>query len=92
MHLKGLLWIEAEIFRWQLHPSGLGVMRVQINRNHDDVALVVCAFAEAENLRIVDRIEAQVAIALESAVFVPDPVDAGNKLSKATRLLQIPVA
>ena len=90
MHLKGLLWIEAEIFRWQLHPSGLGVMRVQIDHNHDDVTLVVCAFAEAENLRIIDRIEAQVAIALESAVFVPDPVDAGNKLFKATRLFQIP--
>ena len=57
MHLKGLLWIQAELFRWQLYPSGLGVMRVQINRNHDDVALVIRAFAEAENLRIIDRIE-----------------------------------
>ena len=42
------------------------------------------------NLGIIDRIETQVAIALESAVFAPDPVDAGNELFKATRLFADP--
>src|ERR1700746_2323979 len=90
MHLEGLLRIETKLFRWQLQPSGLSVMRIQINHNHDDIAQVLGPFAEAENLRIIDGIETQAAIALKGSVFAPDPVHARSELSQAVWFFQIP--
>src|SRR5262245_18752796 len=37
MNLEGLLWIESEFFRRQLHPTRLSVMGIQVDCNHDDV-------------------------------------------------------
>src|ERR687892_388714 len=37
MHLKRLLRIETQFFGCQFHPTGLGMMRIEIDDHDDDV-------------------------------------------------------
>jgi len=81
---------EPQFGEWQLQPAGVGVVRIQVHHCQNDVGEIRRVFTVADQLLVVDRMEAQAAVALQRGVVPADPVDAGDEVLEAAGGVDVP--
>ena len=64
VHLKRQVRIESKFVERDLHPTGLGIARVQVYDHEDNLRPVLSGLAIGDQLVVVDRMEPQTPITL----------------------------
>ena len=66
MHDEGPVCADAQLCEIQIDPAGLRVVMIKIHHNENDVFFPRVGLAVAEEERLVGRMKAEMAIALQS--------------------------
>jgi hypothetical protein len=80
MDLKGVSRIESERIEIKINPTCLGVERIEINDDDDNVGKIFGRFAIANQRGVIGIVEAQIAITLQRRILFADPIDPSYKI------------
>jgi hypothetical protein len=80
MDLKGVSRIETERIEIEINPTCLGVERIEINDDDNNVGKIIGCFAVTNQRGVIGTVEAQIAITLQRRILFADPIDPGNKI------------
>src|SRR4030043_1483414 len=90
MNLIRSIRIYPQILHRNLDPTGLPVMRIEIDHDNDYIIEIFIMFAVTDDLIIVDRVKFQAPVVMEGRIFLADTVDPGNKFLEIARTIQLP--
>src|ERR1700733_8551281 len=79
-----------ELFQGEIDPAGLFLGGIEVNCDKNAVASA--RFAEAEDVRIVDGMEVEEAVAVECGVVASNLIDLGDQRSEAVAGRAVPMA
>ena len=82
MNAEGLVWLEAEFGEIQIDPSSLRILMVEIHDDENHILLFGIRLAVADKERLVGRMKAQAAIAVQRRMFSANFVDARDEVCR----------
>src|SRR5262249_9591507 len=89
--LERLMVIDPQLVKRQLDDAGLSVVWIEVDRDQHLVGKIVGAFAEHDDLIVVDLVEAQMSVGMEGWILAADLVHAGDQLPEAIGPIEIPM-
>jgi hypothetical protein len=76
--LEGLIRVKSQFGERQIHPAGVGVMRIQIHHSQNDIGKIRSVFTIANQLLGINRVKAQATIAVKRGVVEADAINASD--------------
>ena len=85
MNLKCMIPSRPSESEVEINPSCLGVERIEIDDDNDDVGKIVGRFAVTNQRWVIGAVEAQIAIALQRRILFANPIDSGDQIPSSSR-------
>src|SRR5713101_3926361 len=80
VHLIRLLGVESEDLEREVHPTGVGMVGVEVHHDQDHVRAVCGALTVTDELIIIDGMKMQAPVAVQSGILPPDAIHPGDKI------------